>query len=620
MASTPVNLHPLSPDELPQASRVRRARATTQDGPGVNAENASSTSTPQTTYFTLRAQLDKQGPDAANTNASTSHTANNRPNWDGSVRGFGKSDQRDSNLQPRPFCRDHHVWVQRSRPSRPVSLLHPPMTPATLFHLVQLWGRTRRPSEILSPVAAQVLAHKWHEYSDEAIQSAIARLSAVESPSDTDPHPYHTALHILSSALHNLSRVRLELENSRKLEEEKQKAGKQRAEALLEELLPSEQEVARRVIQSIFTDDDERRHRVQRQESLSSLKTSLTEALEDQVPRGQTVFAGEGVTTSTPSFPNHTARADHLGDAIPNGSSSLPAAVKEVPVQSRSDTPVDDTRDSHPPLPRQDRASIGEWMGTWLHRGKSKHPRGQFPFPIKEETASKESSRDTSPHSEVGSQRPPPRRKNSRSVFESLGISILNPSTSAAGHYQTAQRWKTSIRSRYQALSAPQLAIFPDPSEPRTETSTMQSPSLVDEKRAPQGASLRAIAHATRVMTSDPGSILDQGRDAGPLIRRLALDLVQTARDEHIIFRELPKPRERKEVRVEGGHQVVARATLAPVEGVAATESLSRTLNSQGQLVRKSRSADRWAYHGFLDYSHPQCLDATTAEENDWWT
>jgi hypothetical protein len=122
----------------------------------------------------------------------------------------------------------------------------------------------------------------------------------------------------------------------------------------------------------------------------------------------------------------------------------------------------------------------------------------------------------------------------------------------------------------------------------------MQSPTLVDDKPLPQGASLRAIAHATRVMTSDPGSILvDQGQDAGPLIRRLALGLVQTARDEHILFRELPKQKERrewKETRVEGSHQVVARATLSPVEGVAATESLSRALNAQGQVVRKSGS------------------------------
>jgi len=118
-------------------------------------------------------------------------------------------------------------------------------------------------------VATQVLANKWHEYSDEAIQAAISRLSAAESPSDVDTHPYHTALRALSSALHNLSRARIELEEHRKLLQEKEAARKERAQDLLSELQPSEREVAKRVIQSIFPDDDENHHQVQRQGSLS---------------------------------------------------------------------------------------------------------------------------------------------------------------------------------------------------------------------------------------------------------------------------------------------------------------------------------------------------------------
>ena len=346
------------------------------------------------------------------------------------------------------------------------------------------------------------------------------------------------------------------------------------------------------------------------------------------MPLGQKISVGESVTLPTSTVlpsSNHTARAEpQLGDVTTSDAPSVSAPVKEPPVPSHSDIPADDAHDIHhihTQPPRQDRASISEWMGTWLHRGKSKHPRGPTTVTIKEEVASKESSRDSSPHSNpeaisAGSQRTP-RRKHSRSVFESLGISILNPTTSASNPAKQRKGIKSVLNPSLAppvqggpppsvtsspilasalplpAPSAPQLATSPDPSDPRTETSTTQSPSLADDKRLPQGASLRAIAHATRVMTSDPGSILvDQGRDAGPLIRRLALDLVQTARDEHVIFRE-PKPRERrerKEPRVEGGHQVVARATLSPVEGVAATESLSRALNAQGQVVRKSRS------------------------------
>ncbi|KAG8212895.1 rab-GTPase-TBC domain-containing protein [Butyriboletus roseoflavus] len=606
-APTPVQLHPLSPDEVPPAPRGRRLRAPTQDSAG--AENAS-TPKPQNSYFALKAQSDKLGPDAPsigppNAHPSTSadtHTGNGShhhvSNWDGS------RSQRSAPTHPPRFV---------VAPPYDTNYLVPPSPTGPT-------ARIRRPSEVLSPAAAQVLAHKWHEYSDEAIQSAIARLSAVESPSDADLHPYHTALRILSSALHNLSRARLELEENRKLLEEKQTAGRQRAETLLQKLLPSEQEIARRVILSVFTDDDERRHCVQRQESLPSLQTSLTEALEDQVPLAQNVSVGESVSSTSTFLPssNPAARAEsRLGDVTTNNVPSVSPLVKEAPVPSHSDAPTDHTHDIHP---RQDRASIGEWVGTWLHRGKSKPLRGLSTSVIKEEAASKESSRDSSPHSNLeavsgGSQRVA-RRKHSKSVFESLGISILNPTTSAPALAKQRKGVKgvpspslavpvqdglPSVSSSpvlastlaLPAPSAPQLATSTDPSELRMETSTMQSPSFVDDKRFPQSASLRAIAHATRVMTSDPGSILvDQGRDAGSLVRRLALDLVQTARDEHIIFREPTKARERRE-RKEGGaerHQVVARATLSPVEGVAATESLSRTLNAQGQVVRKSRS------------------------------
>lgn len=295
-ASTPVHLHPLSPDEVPPTSRGRRPRASTQDG--ASAQNASTSSKPQNTYFTLKAQLDKLGPDAASIGPSSAHPStsaithtgddsrHHTPNRDGGVRGFGKPERRDSSddqtLHRRPSNASLLAHSQRSprsvptqpprfvvAPSYDTNYLVPPSPTAPT-------ARIRRPSEVLSPAATQVLAHKWHEYSDEAIQSAISRLSDVESPSDADPHPYHTALRVLSSALHNLSRVRLELEENRKLLEEKQAAGRQRAETLLQELLPSEQEVARRVILSIFTDDDERRHRVERQESLSVRATSLT--------------------------------------------------------------------------------------------------------------------------------------------------------------------------------------------------------------------------------------------------------------------------------------------------------------------------------------------------------
>ena len=111
-------------------------------------------------------------------------------------------------------------------------------------------------------VAAQVLTAKWYNYSDEAIQTTISNLGASDSPADIHGHPYHTTFHILLSALHNLSWVRVELEEERRVLKDKEGAWRERADALLKELLPSEQDITRCVVQSIFTDADEALHQV----------------------------------------------------------------------------------------------------------------------------------------------------------------------------------------------------------------------------------------------------------------------------------------------------------------------------------------------------------------------
>lgn len=68
----------------------------------------------------------------------------------------------------------------------------------------------------------------------------------------------------------------MELEESRRVLQEKEIARKHRAEVLMTELQPSERDIARRVIQSIFTDDDEDRHQVRRQHSLMVTFTLFT--------------------------------------------------------------------------------------------------------------------------------------------------------------------------------------------------------------------------------------------------------------------------------------------------------------------------------------------------------
>lgn len=124
--------------------------------------------------------------------------------------------------------------------------------------------------------APQVIATKWHEYSDEAIQTTISNISVSKSPSDIPENPYHTALRVLSSALNNLSKVRTELEESRRELQEKESARRTKADDFVKNLQPSEHDIARRVIESIFTDDEtETERQVQKQRSFLVCAASL---------------------------------------------------------------------------------------------------------------------------------------------------------------------------------------------------------------------------------------------------------------------------------------------------------------------------------------------------------
>jgi len=242
-SKTPVHSHPLSPDQTP-TTKGRKGRLPPDS-------RSPSTSTPGN-YFTLKAQLEQQ---------------DRSENWDGSVRGYGQTEKRR--------VVEAHSSVKMSSPSLGATTI-PPTAPlfvvgASQEHLSTPEVHITSESEVdgIDPtVSAQVLATKWHTYSDEAIQATISQLGASDSPANTPSHPYHTALRVLSSAVNNLSRARLELEETRKALREKEVAKKKRADALLRELQPSEQEVARRVIQSLFTDDDENGHRVRRKLSV----------------------------------------------------------------------------------------------------------------------------------------------------------------------------------------------------------------------------------------------------------------------------------------------------------------------------------------------------------------
>ena len=122
--------------------------------------------------------------------------------------------------------------------------------------------------------AAKILSTKWHEYSDDGMRNAVSQLTTGHTEGASTDDPCYTIMRVLSSAVTNLTRVRAELEASRRALQEKEAARRERAQQLLQELQPSEKDVANRVLQSLFPDDDESVHRVHRMERQQSLMVS----------------------------------------------------------------------------------------------------------------------------------------------------------------------------------------------------------------------------------------------------------------------------------------------------------------------------------------------------------
>lgn len=114
---------------------------------------------------------------------------------------------------------------------------------------------------------SDILKTSWHELSDDAVDAALSNLQETTPQSSIPSHPYHSVIRALSSATHNLSRARRELEEDRRLLREKEARRRERAEHLLRELPASDKDLARRILQSLYPDDDEATHLVQKRHS-----------------------------------------------------------------------------------------------------------------------------------------------------------------------------------------------------------------------------------------------------------------------------------------------------------------------------------------------------------------
>ncbi|TFK21482.1 TBC-domain-containing protein [Coprinopsis marcescibilis] len=510
---TPVHSHPLSAEELP--SRIRRSRG---------SQGPPSDTRPTTNYFALKAQLE-QDPGH---NGSPS-------NWDGSVRGYGKTDKK---VVGRELLASPSLWGSPPTTS-PLFQEHtgkrnniiPPkidISPAAEFTATSEFN----PEDLGNSVVDQITATKWHEYSDDVIRSKVSTI--VDTENDRS-EPYHTTIRALSSAYHNLCRAHVELEETRRLIKEKELARRKRADNLLQELHPSEKDVARRVIQSIFTDDDESLHKVQRKQSVMSLSESLVEAMSDDGPLSKGL--AEVVLSPTPE--------EAIG-SVPT--SDPPTSTQSESHDDSTSQPVRSPAPSVSGKTRQEQPVFGDWMGTWWIASTVS------------DTASVRSDK-TNALSVGGPTSPSALSSPMQSTFLPLPAAPIISTT-----------WNTPLPDE-----SSKLIPIPDDIQPRPRV---------------QGATLRAITNAMRVMTSDPHSILvDYGSDISPVISQAALKLVQNARDQGITFNE-ERGRERKDRPVDPTPEPtsnVPSAVLSTANNGDAASVLNRTLSREIEIKKKKR-------------------------------
>ncbi|KAI5119453.1 hypothetical protein M0805_008390 [Coniferiporia weirii] len=494
-------------------------------------------------------------------------------------------------------------------------------TPAGVAREVhEVHGGTTQDTRVALPVkesgnfgpvtTSQVLDTKWHELSDEQIKDNISRFGASGSSSDASIQSYHSTIRVISAAFEDVSTERNELDKIRVLLEGRDNSRRVRAEQVVNTLPLAKRETGRRILESFITEVDEARS-VVRRSSYLSLAQSLGEALHEDVGiKSSKTVEDEATSTGFNKQASDDVPDPMLQSEISEGSS----AIKDD-TPSHSDSPVSrslpSSISSAPPSNSvaAERPMLGKWMGTWWTGVIIKtEPEGLLSPSLASAVEFPASGRDDAsiPESAKSS-----RRKPSKSVFGSLGFSIMNPtlvpSTKKAAqardsHQSDSQSQDVEYVGSIHSVIAspvhditpaipipPQLTKPPDNQDSDT-VSSLAAPS-VKEEIPRQGATLQAIVNATRVMTKDPASILaDQGHETSELIARLAIQLVANARAEGIVFGE--RPRGGKQQKAESSGAVNNSFPKGPTDSPMQTDAksaLSKTLLVQSTISKGKR-------------------------------
>lgn len=257
---------------------------------------------------------------------------------------------------------------------------------------------------------------------------------------------------------------------------------------------------------------------------------------------------------------------------------------------------------------KSDRSSLGDWMGSLWGKPRHKHQRPSLPS-SQDEISDPDPILPGEPSHDVSPPSPSPikpgRRKVSRSVFGTLGFSILNPvpaTPGKRGHRPSitdvstpttrplatdvdVPKLPTTISSPVSITFTPSVPVAPSLTTELQHSDVLsKTPSLHSLRptveRHPQGSALPAIVNATRVMTSGPNSVLvEHGAGTSAFIAKLAYELVKVAREEGIEIHAPSKERRDRRQDRELDQGVNPKATIVKSTGIDVATSLSRALS-----------------------------------------
>ncbi|KZP00539.1 TBC-domain-containing protein [Calocera viscosa TUFC12733] len=642
---TPVDLHPLSPPDVVQSRRGQRTLRPDAD--------AGSTSQPFS-YFTLKSQSDERS--LLNVIDDTASTQKPEPQVD----DLPSPSNSPSHGRSRPaFSRsvNHARHMSVSSVSRPISIApsaipatdeHPQPPPPPAFNLAIPPSRTHLDQSLL-PVdpaafakeltvdaARKVLETKWHLYSDQDIATAISSVSDISgSPAEQPTNPVHAALRVMSSAFEDLSRKYEDVRRAREAEDQKGSELASKAREQIESMPWAEREVARKVVELFFAEEQDKAS----PDTPGELPMSISQAMADVLTPLAGLPGSEEVSERSSLRPRSVTPSMLTAQSVDE--TSLPSSSNSSAQVKLPEGTVRNGKEK----------SFGEMLGNWIvGKPRSKKTPKQeaedsgavTPAPDDDSKSVSGISGDVSPavsaaaavKAVAGTLRS---TSTTSSVLNALGISNAPSSSSSTPPSLMAPPDKPHRpRAHAHSVSGSSLPFFqppltspasvsfspaslpfglpsagtgsaPDDLTPSAtrEPSIHSSISSTPHKIGISPTHVQAIFNATRVMTSDPGSILiERGEGASSLVKKLAMNLVKNAREEGLTVNTARTPAKQAPTPGRPRPSVEALTALAPppasAEKPTAANHTSHPADDAAAILRSALAASSKGLRGAM--------------------